>query len=268
MMKRALSALCGLMASSMVLADGLQDIKDRGVVRCATLTDSVPLGYQDPNTREIVGMDVDLCKAVAAHLGVKVELQGVAVSARIPTLLSGRADIVAAALGYTKERAEQIDFSSAYYQMPIKILVKGESNINTFADFAGKRISAIKSSTPELYARQQITEAKVVAFEDAPSAFLALQQGKVQGMAMSEPAAIRFHARSENMHFVDQALHFEPNCLGMKKGETALTEAVNKALQDMETSGELQTLWDKWYGEASEYKLVRAKKLTPLADFQ
>ncbi|MCD5988053.1 MULTISPECIES: ABC transporter substrate-binding protein [Pseudomonas] len=268
MMKKVLLTLMGLMAATTVMADGLQDVKDRGTLRCATLTDSVPLGYQDPTTREIVGLDVDLCKALAKHLGVKAELQGVAVSARIPTLISGRADVVAAALGYTKERAEQIDFSSAYYQVPIKVLVKGDSGIKTFADLADKRVSAIKSSTPELYARQQITDAKVVGFEDAPSAFLALQQGKVQGMAMTEPASIRFHTRSQNMRFLDQALHFEPNCVGVKKGETALTNAINQALVDMEASGELQALWDHWYGDQTEYKLVREKKLTALSDFQ
>lgn len=270
-MKSAWLALMGLMAATAAtaaMADGLQDVKDRGTLRCATLTDSVPLGYQDPVTREIVGLDVDLCKSLARHLGVKPELQGVAVSARIPTLISGRADVVAAALGFTKERAEQIDFSSAYYQVPIKVLVKGDSAINSFADLANKRVSAIKSSTPELYARQQITDAKVVGFEDAPSAFLALQQGKVQGMAMTEPASIRFHTRSQNMRFLDQALHFEPNCVGVKKGETALTAAINQALVEMETSGELQQLWDHWYGDQTEYKLVREKKLTALADFQ
>lgn len=268
MMKRAVLAFVGLVASTVVMADGLQDVKDRGTLRCATLTDSVPLGFQDPKTREIIGLDVDLCKALARHLGVKPELQGVAVSARIPTLVSGRADVVAAALGYTKERAEQIDFSAAYYQVPIKILVKESSGIKTFADFEDKRISAVKSSTPELYARQQIPQAKVVGFEDAPSAFLALQQGKVQGMAMTEPAAIRFHVRSENMNFLTQALHYEPNCVGIKKGETALTAAIDKALSEMETSGELQALWDHWYGDQTEYKLIREKKLTATSDFQ
>lgn len=267
-MKSALFALVGLLASSVVMADGLQDVKDRGTLRCATLTDSVPLGYQDPKTREIVGLDVDICKALAKHLGVNAELQGIAVSARIPTLASGRADVVAAALGYSKERAEQINFSSAYYQVPIKILVRDSSGIKSYSDFENKRISAIKSSTPEQYARQQIPQAKIVGFEDAPSAFLALQQGKVQGMAMTEPAAIRFHVYSENMRFLDQTLHFEPNCIGIKKGETALTEAVNKALFDMEASGELQVLWDKWYGDQSEFKLAREKKLTAVSDFQ
>lgn len=267
-MKRAILALAGLLASTAVLADGLQDIKERGTLRCATLTDSVPLGFQDPKTREIIGLDVDLCKALATHLGVKPELQGIAVSARIPTLISGRADVVAAALGYSKDRAQQINFSAAYYQVPIKILVKRSSGINSFADLKDKRISAIKSSTPELYARQQLTESKVVGFEDAPAAFLALQQGKVQGMAMTEPAAIRFHVRSEDMQFLSQALHFEPNCIGIKKGEEALTAAIDKALVDMEASGELQAMWDHWYGEGTEYRLAREKKLTPISEFQ
>jgi polar amino acid transport system substrate-binding protein len=267
-MKRAALALLCVITSATAMADALDDIKARGTLRCATLTDSVPLGYQDPVSREIVGMDVDVCKALAKHIGVTAEMQGIAVSARIPSLISGRTDIVAAALGYTKERAEQINFSGAYYQVPIKILVKSNSGISSFADFADKRISAIKSSTPELYARQQIADAKVIGYEDAPSAFLALQQGKVQGMAMTVPAAIRFHARDQNMRFVDQALHFEPNCIGIKKGETALTEAIDKALAEMESTGELQAIWDHWYGNDTEYKLVREKKLTAISDFQ
>jgi polar amino acid transport system substrate-binding protein len=250
------------------MADALDDIKARGTLRCATLTDSVPLGYQDPVSREIVGLDVDVCKSLAKQLGVQPELQGIAVSARIPSLISGRTDVVAAALGYTKDRAEQINFSGAYYQVPIKILVKGDAGISSFADFADKRISAVKSSTPELYARQQIANAKVIGFEDAPAAFLALQQGKVQGMAMTVPAAIRFHARDQKMRFLDQALHFEPNCIGIKKGEVALTEAIDKALVDMESTGELQAIWDHWYGNDTEYKLVREKKLTAISDFQ
>jgi polar amino acid transport system substrate-binding protein len=210
-MKRAALALFCMFTSVAVMADALDDIKARGTLRCATLADSVPMGYQDPVTRQLVGLDVDVCKGIARELGVKVEFQSVAISARIPSLVSGRVDVVAAALGYTKERAEQINFSSAYYQVPIKVLVKSDGEVKTFADFSGKRISVVKGSTPEFYARQQIPDAKVISFEDAPTAFLALQQGKVQGMGMTTPAAIRFHVRDQNMRFLDETLHYEPN---------------------------------------------------------
>ncbi|MBC3475802.1 transporter substrate-binding domain-containing protein [Pseudomonas taiwanensis] len=267
-MKSIIFIALGLIASSVVHADALSDIKARGSIRCATLTDSVPLGYQDPTSRQLVGLDVDVCKGVAKHLGVKADIQGVAVSARIPSLMTGRVDLVAAALGYTEARASQIDFSSAYYQIPVKILVRKDSNVSEFSDLNGKRISAIKSSTPELYARQQVPGAKVIGFEDAPGAFMALEQNKVQGMAMTEPAAIRFHTRTESMHFLAQSLHFEPSCIGIKKGETSLTAAVDGALKAMEDSGELQAIWDHWYGPETEYKLAREKKLTAVTEFR
>lgn len=268
-MKRLLFALLAISFSCAAAADELQTIKANKTLVCGTLTDSVPLGYQDPATRQPVGFDVDVCKGVAAHLGVNLELKSLSVEARIPALNSGRVNIVAAALGYTKERATQVDFSSAYYSVPDIIMVKDASGIETFAQMAGKRVSAIQGSTPGMYARQQLAGATVMTYADAPSAFLALQQGKVDGLALSQPAALRFVARSGGkMHFLKQALHYEPTCIGVKKGEVSLLAAVNQALQAMENDGELDRIWNKWFGPNTEYKMTRDKKLTPLSEFQ
>jgi len=269
--KTSFLTACLVSASAMHLAraDQLQDIKTKKTLVCGVLGDSVPLGYQDPATRKTVGLDVDVCTDIAKDLGVSVEIVPVSVDARIPALQTGRVDIVAAALGYTKERATQIDFSSAYYQTPITVLVQNNSGIEKFAQFAGKQVSAIRGSTPELYARQQLIGANVVTFDDAPSAFMALMQNKAQGMAMSEPAAVRFRNRSKGKtHFLEETLHYEPECIGVKKGETALLDAVNKTLDKMERNGRMQAIWDKWYGPSTEYNMVRAKKVTPIADFQ
>ncbi|WP_164139902.1 transporter substrate-binding domain-containing protein, partial [Stenotrophomonas maltophilia] len=65
--------------------------------------------------RQIVGYDVDICQKVAESLGVALELKPIAVEARIPELIQGRVDILAANLGYTPERAQQIDFSFSYF---------------------------------------------------------------------------------------------------------------------------------------------------------
>ena len=54
-------------------ADQLADIKARGTLICATLTNIEPLGYQDAQSRQIVGFDVDTCAAVAGRLGLKLE---------------------------------------------------------------------------------------------------------------------------------------------------------------------------------------------------
>lgn len=250
-------------------ADELTDIKASGTLTCGVFGDIVPLGFEDPKTRQVVGFDVDVCSAIANDLKVKLDVKTLSVEARIPALQTGRVNVVAAALGYTPVRAKQIDFSSAYYQTPIPVLVKAGSDIKNLGDLKGRKVSAIRGSTPELFARQTLKDTDVVTFDDGPSAFLALQQNKVQGMAMTLGGAIGFRNRSNGQTaFLDDVLHWEPDCIGVKQGEPALLAAVNASLDMLETSGQLQAIWDKWYGPSTEYKMKREKKVTPISQFQ
>ena len=72
-----------------------------------------------------------------------------AVEARIPELIQGRVDILAANLGYTPERAQQIDFSYSYFVSQQKLLTTEDSGITTIEGFGGKKITALKDSPPE-----------------------------------------------------------------------------------------------------------------------
>ncbi|KAF1041574.1 MAG: ABC transporter glutamine-binding protein GlnH [Herbaspirillum frisingense] len=263
------AAAVSLLVSTAAHADRLADIKARGSLICATLTSSEPLGYPDPATRQVVGFDVDMCGAVAKQLGVKLEHKGVSVEARIPELTLGRVDLVVAALGYTKERAQQIDFTSAHYQTPIKLIAHSGAGFNKVEDLAEKRISANKGSTPELYARRMLPKATILTFQDTPAAFLALAQNKVQGLALSQPSGIRFVNESEGKYkFLDGALAWEPTAMGVKKGEPTLLAAVNDALDKLEKSGETDALWTKWFGPNTRFNIPREKKLTPISAFQ
>ena len=96
-------------------ADQLADIKQKGTLVCGTLGTAEPFSFPNPQTRETQGYDVDFCAAVAKALGVKLELKLISVPARIPELMQGRVDVLAANLGYTPERAQQIAFSDSYF---------------------------------------------------------------------------------------------------------------------------------------------------------
>ncbi|WP_061542171.1 ABC transporter substrate-binding protein [Collimonas fungivorans] len=250
-------------------ADRLADIKARGTLICATLTSSEPVGFVDPATRQVVGYDVDMCAAMAKEMGLKLEQKGVSVEARIPELTLGRVDLVIAALGWTKERAQQIDFSSIHYQIPIKLIAHTESGFTKIDDLSTKRISANKGSTPELYARRMFPKATVLTFQDSPSAFLALAQNKVQALAMSQTSGVRFVNESNGKYkFLDGILAFEPTGMGVKKDEPALLAAVNGALERLEKSGQNDAIWNKWFGVGTKYNIPREKKLTPISAFQ
>lgn len=268
-MARFVAALCALSLSGIAHADRLADIKARGSLICATLAANEPLGFPDPVSRQIVGFDVDMCEALSKQLSLKLEHRGISVEARVPELSLGRVDVVSAAFGYTKERAEQVEFTSSHYQTPIKLVVPIASGLNNINELAGKKISAIKGSTLELFARRVLPSAEVLTFQDGPAAFLALSQGKVQAMAQTQTGGIRYVNETGGLYkFAEGSLAWEPTALGVKKGEPELLVAVNDALDKMEKDGVIDTLWAKWYGPKTKYNIVREKKLTPISTFK
>ncbi|OCW55731.1 ABC transporter substrate-binding protein [Hoeflea olei] len=270
-MKFKLSVLA-LVATALTVgtaaADQLADIKSNGTLTCGTLGTAEPFSFADPNTREIVGYDVDLCQAIADDMGVKLVMKPMSVEARIPELVQGRVDVLAGNLGYTPERAEQIDYTTAYFVSLQKLLVKASSEFAAIDDLAESRISAPKGSSSERYVRDALPQASLLTFQDPPSAFLALAQSKVDAMILSEINAEKFVAQTgEKFKFVDQAVAKEFWGLGIRKGETALLEQVNATLKRLEESGEGQKIFDKWLGEETTYKLKKPFKFDePVSD--
>jgi polar amino acid transport system substrate-binding protein len=252
--------------SSPAAADELADVKARGSLTCGTLTGNPPFGYLDAATRQPVGFDVDICAAVAAQLGVKMEHKGLSLENRVTELSLGRLDIVSAALAYSKERAEQIGFSAAYYQQPLKVIVQSDSGVHNFNDLKGKRISATKGSLIEKYILEQIPDVTIVNFQDTTAAFLALSQGKVQALGMSNSSGVRYiNETGSKFQMLDQTLSLEPSALGLRKGEQAFIDAVDAALQKMNAAGEIEKIWNKWFGPETAYKIPLGIKLTPVS---
>jgi polar amino acid transport system substrate-binding protein len=256
-----LLALLGAVPSA-AQADQLADIKTRGKLICGTLGTAEPFSFQHPQTRQIVGYDVDICQKIADAVGVPMELKAIAVEARIPELLQGRVDILAANLGYTPERAQQIDYSFSYFVSQQKLLTTKESGITTKEGLAGKKITAIKGSSSEQGVRRLIPTAETVTFQDTSSAFLALTQDKVDAFCASELILVKLREQSKvPLVVIEKALFAEPWGLGLRKGETAFKEQVNTVLSKLESSGELDKIFGKWLGEGTAFNIKRDFKV-------
>jgi polar amino acid transport system substrate-binding protein len=251
------AALCAT-AVTASRADELADIKARGKLICGTMGTMEPFSFQDAKTRETVGYEIELCQAVAKSLGVGLELKLLAVEARIPELTQGRVDILSAALGYTDERATQIDYSLTSFVSRQMLIVKKGSGLTKIDDLKDKKISAPKGSSSEKYARTLLPDATVLTFQDPPSAFLALQQSKVSAFVLSELGLIKFKQQTgDAVEFIKQPVAIEFWGLGVKKGETAFLEVVNKELKRLETSGEGAAIFAKWFGKGTAFEHAR-----------
>lgn len=263
---KSLPLVACLGMASVAHADALSDIKARGTLVCGTLGTSEPFSFQDPKTRQVVGYEVDLCQAIADDLGVKLEIKMIAVAARIPELAGGRVDVVAANLGWTPERAQQIDYSYQHYVSPQKILIRRDDagSLKTNGDLAGKRVSAVAGSSSESGAKRLIPDVTTVTFKDPPTAFVALQQRKVSGFVGSELMLLKYQQETETspvkLDIIEEPLFVEPWGIGMRKGEDGLRNEVNKVLSSLESSGKLQTIFDRWFGPDTKFPTKRVFK--------
>lgn len=256
-----LSALMAAAASLPAAADQLTDIKGKGELVCGVLGTDEPFSFiKDPSSREIVGYDVDICQAVARSLGVKPVLRQLANTARIPELQQSRVDLLAASLTHNRERETQIDFSLSVFVTGQKVMVKKASGVTQLAQLADKKVLTVKGSTMEQNTKKALPTAQVVSFDSAPQAFLALQQGKGVGYVNDETTLIDNQSKlgnaAKDYAILQESISVEHLALGIKKGEPALREHVNKVLRDLEASGDAEKMFMKWFGPATNMRFA------------
>lgn len=259
----------GLSLSTTAQADQLDDIKQRGELVCGTLGTSQPFSYLDNNTRTLIGYDIDFCKLIADKLGVKVTYKQLAVAARIPELTEKRVDILAANLGYSPERAEQIDFSHTYYVAAQRLMVRDNTPYDSIESLNGKRIAATKGSSSELEIKKRLNKSTVIGYNNSSAAYLALQQRKVESQFASELVLVRLVLESpptSPVRVIQETVFDEPWGLGIRKGEPRLLAAVNSALEEAEANGEAAKIFEKWFGANTPYKLNRSFTIRPTGE--
>lgn len=254
----ALAFVLGLFGTALA-ADVYDTIKQRGAL-IGGVKDSTPgFGYIDEKTREIVGYDVDFLKAIAKKMGVKLELKTVTSASRMPQLMAGNIDIIAATMTKNAERAKQIDFSYAYFMTGQKFIVKKGTG-KKLEDLNGKRIGTAKGSTSEQNATKALPKSTVISYDDYPQAFLALQQNKVFAVTTDESilAQLLGKAPDKNKYEITSyAISDEPYGLGIAKGSPKFLKLVNDTIVEMEKKGEAKRIFNKWFGPQSQTPMSR-----------
>ena len=244
-------------------ADSLQSITKKGVLRVGVKDLTPGFALADIKTGEISGYDVDIVKAIARKLDAKVVIVPVAEKDRLSPLKEGAVDILAANLTKTKARAEDIDFSYTYFLTEQKFLAK-KGKVRWLTDLKDKRIGTVEGTTSEANVRKALPQATIVLFSDYVPAFLALQKGEIEAITTDEAMLAPIMAKADpGMYEIpDITISQEPYGLGIRKGDKALLDFVNKMLLEMEKRGEAKKIYDKWFGPASPSPIKRAFKIS------
>lgn len=230
--------------------NSLDAIKQRGKLVVGVKYDVPLFGFLNPETNQIEGFDADLARAVAQRIFGNpdaIEFKEAVSKNRIPYLEEGTVDVVFSTMTANEERAQQIDFSDTYYVAGQSLLVPVGSDITGVDTLGSKTVGTVKGSTSEKNIRQYAPDAKVELFDTYSEAVQAMQSGRVDAVTTDDIILYGFEKKNpDRFKVVGGQFTQEPYAAGIKKGNTALLNEVNAALQDVKQNGKWAELYKTW----------------------
>ena len=196
------------------------------------------------------GIDVEVAGAIAEKLGLELVVDDMGFDAALLAAQNGQSDIVMAGVSVTPDRQEVMDFSDSYATGIQVVIVKEGSDV-TMDNLGEKMIGCQKATTGYLYASDTpenggYGEDHVIAYETGALAVEALKNGQVDCVIIDNEPAKAYVAANEGLTILETPWVEEDYAIGMKKGNTALLEAVNAAMTELKADGTFQAIVDRY----------------------
>jgi glutamate/aspartate transport system substrate-binding protein len=221
---------------------------------------SVPLSFLDSRGRP-VGYQVDIClkiaEAVKEELKLdKLEIKYVPVNApaRIPTIVSGQADIECGSSSNTLTRQRVVGFTMTTFTAGTRLLVRKGSGIKSIEDLNGKRIALLTGSTNEKHvaalAKQKNLTFQEVRVNDHSQAMLAMDQERADAYPMDDVILAGMMTTAKNpagYEIVGPNYSYEPYAMIIAKNAYEFRTVADRAISKLYASGEMEKIYAKWF---------------------
>jgi polar amino acid transport system substrate-binding protein len=240
----------------------LDRVKKSGQVVDVLVNDYPPFGFINAQN-ELDGFDVDVAKAFAEKLGVKLKLETPGWEAIIGGRWAGRWDVAISSATPTEERAKVVDFPVVYYNVPAVLVVnQDETAIKSAADLSGKKVGVGTGSSYEAYINRNfaIPEQKPIAFpfngaiavpgdETVNFQNLALGPGvRLDAIVASLATARGGIETTKKLKIIGDPLFAEPNAVVTDKGDPEWDAEVKRVFTELKADGSLAKISNKWFG--------------------
>lgn len=227
-------------------------VQETGVLRVGLDDTFRPMGFRDENN-ELIGFDIDMGAELGKRLGFEIEWIPTDWNGVTGALNANKFDAIINGMSITEERKKVIDFSIPYVNASIGMVVKADNNdIKSGEDLKGKVVATQAGSSgyeacKSLVEDGIIDEANLKLYNQYPEAFQELSLGRVDVIVVDVTTAEDYIAESEEYKLVEEPLVDDLYAIGLRKGDTELKEALDKALLEMMEDGTLADISKKWF---------------------
>ena len=274
-MKKILSVLLAvlLIASTMVAFSACK--KDENKLVMATNAAFPPYEFKDGEN--FAGIDVEIAQAIAAKLGMELEIVDVEFGAVLTGVAEGKYDFGMAGITVTDERKQSMDFSNTYATGIQVIIVADGSTITSLDDLfnfdaetgdpvslknPNIKIGVQQDTTGDIYSSDAIAKwgfndlnadgsiktDRVVRYKTGADAIQALKSGKVNCVIIDNEPAKSFVEANEGIHILEGENEYavEDYAICVKKGNKDLLDKINKALAELKADGTIDAIIEKY----------------------
>lgn len=244
-------------ASDVDLSDSptWQKAKDAGSIKIGVKFDQPGLGNMTAGSDTPEGFDIEIAKMVSGKLGFApedIEFVETVSANREPFLQQGNVDMVVATYTINDQRKEVIDFAGPYYVAGQDLLVASDSDITGPDALGGKKVCSVDGSTPAQRIEEEYSDAELVTYDTYSKCVTDLQSGNVDAVTTDDAILRGYAAQNEGeMKVVGQPFSDEPYGIGLPKGDQALRDAVNDALEAAADNGDWTKAFEYTLGDSS-----------------
>ncbi|NHC13621.1 glutamate ABC transporter substrate-binding protein [Motilibacter deserti] len=227
----------------------------RGSVVIGVKEDQPNLGYKDPTTGEYSGFDISVAKYIASKLGFgedKIEFKAVPSANRETAIQGGQIDYYVGTYSITDKRKEQVSFAGPYFIAGQDLLVRKDDNSITGPDtLDGKTVCSVTGSTPLQRIRDEYKGAKTIEFQKYSQCVDQMLSGQVDAITTDDAILLGYAAQQpDELKVVGKPFSEEKYGVGLPKDDKVLRDKVNDVIEEMETSGEWQRIYDATLGQS------------------
>ena len=211
--------------------------------------------YEFYDGDKIVGIDVEIAKAICDKLGYELEVVDTEFDSIIPGIQEGKYDFGMAGMTVTDERKEQVNFSDSYATGVQVVIVKEGSEITSVDDLFGDKFYTIgtqSGTTGFLYATWDIADeglGTVNDYKKTTDAAQALVNGQIDCVLLDNEPAKAIVANNEGLKILDTEYAVEDYAIALAKENAELLNVMNNALKELIADGTVNKIVTKYIGK-------------------
>lgn len=201
---------------------------------------------------ELIGFDVDIAKALCAQMGAECKIVAQDWDGIIPGLLAKKYDAIIASMSITEERLRKVSFTKRYYSNYLRFIAPKNSGLTaTQAGLKGKRLGAQRATIAAQHLEDNYRKnAKIMVYDTQEAAYLDLKAGRIDALLTDIYPAFDWLQQPGNdkYEFIGDSIDIDDKIgIAIRKGDKALADKFNKALDDILKNGTYKKINAKYF---------------------